>query len=360
MAQSAGVLDPPINSTASQRTLSSSEEKRFETSIRRLSHRRLHVGKERVKDKEVSALDPRRPSFASKVYLGSYGKSRRNSHQTSRHGSESVNRRAFLQSSPRASGSHLQLEHLLDEVDVETDTFGVNEMRDGFFDASFYRPSKHNNEEMNRKAIETLPISFKKLKTLSGTQSLMMQWKSFVSVCRDIMMTRSGIRLLRSCLGFFVAYVICLIPLSRDWLGRYNYILVVSAILNHSGRPLGSQIDGTILTILGAAAGLGWGSLALYVSTSTSEARTGYGGILATFLILFTAVVAWLRCVFFRFYQAVVCAGIAICYTCLADTSDSIGWAKIAAYGIPWVLGQAISLTVNLFVLPAAGTRPLA
>ena len=51
------------------------------------------------------------------------------------------------------------------------------------------------------------------------------------------------------------------------------------------------------MTILGTVAGLGWGSLALYVSTSTSAAQSGYGGILAAFLIIFAAAIGWLRCV---------------------------------------------------------------
>ena len=136
--------------------------------------------------------------------------------------------------------------------------------------------------------------------------------------------------------------------------------MVVSAIVNHPGRSVGSQIDGLFLTTLGTVAGLGWGSLALYTSTSTAPARAGYGGVLATFLVMFAAAIAWLRCLFMRFYQAVICAGIAICYTCLANTSEAVGWRKVFDYGIPWVLGQALCLLIAALIFPDTGSRSLA
>ena len=113
------------------------------------------------------------------------------------------------------------------------------------------------------------------------------------------------------------------------------------------------------MTILGAVAGLGWGSLALYISTSTSTAQLGYGGVLAVFLVLFTAVIGWLRCVLIRFYQAILSAGFAIFYTCLANTSQDVGWVKVFDYGIPWALGQAVCLLVSVLVFPEAGSRAI-
>lgn len=263
--------------------------------------------------------------------------------------------------SPRVSTSHLQLEHLLQAADADLDGYGLEESRDGFFDASFNRPLKRNHENLMRKAAETLPDAFrKKNHPLSLRRFLPQQLRETKAFFQRISRSRAGIRLFKSFLGFFITYIICLIPASRDWLGRYNYIIVVSAIINHPGRAVGSQLDGTILTILGTVAGLGWGSLALYVSTSTTTAQSGYGGILATFLVIFATIIGWLRCVFIRLYQAVLCAGIAIVYTCLADTSQSVGWEKVFDYGIPWVLGQTICFLIAVLVFPDAGSRSLA
>ena len=263
--------------------------------------------------------------------------------------------------SPRVSTSHLQLEHLLQAVDADLDGYGLEESRDGFFDASFYRPLKRNHGDLMSRAAETLPDAFrKKNHPLSLRRFIPQQLREAKAFFRRISSSRAGICLLKSFLGFFITYIICLIPASRDWLGKYNYIMVVSALFNHSGRAIGSQLDGFMFTIIGTIAGLGWGSLALYTSTSTATAQVGYGGVLATFLVIFAAVIGWLRCVFIRLFQALICAGAAIVYVCLADTSESVGWKKVFDYGIPWALGQAVCLVVAVLVFPDAGSRSLA
>lgn len=260
---------------------------------------------------------------------------------------------------PSRNPSQAQLDRLLPNADASLETYGINELRDGFFDATYYRPQRRDRPEMMRKASTTLPPALQTPHPLSFKYFIPRQWKRFHDFVQQISTTRSGIKLLKSFLSFFVAYVICLIPVSRHWLGRYSHILTLSALMNHAGRPTGSQIDGAVLTILGTAAGLSWGSMALWVSTSTSIARTGYGGVLATFLIIFTAAVAFLRCSFMRLYQAVISAGISICYVCLADTSEAVGWTKIFDYGVPWVLGQAIALLISCIIVPDSGSRSL-
>ena len=294
-----------------------------------------------------TALDPSAPQ--QNVYLGSYvGRSKPRG---------SVDFRS--PPSPRDSTFHIQLEPLLKGIDSDLETYGVEELRDGFFDASFYRPQQRNHEELMQKAAMTLPLNFQKHRPLSFGWFYRQQLREAKDSFHQVTKTRAGVKLLKTFLAFFITYIICLIPASRDWLGRYNYIMVISAVINHPGRPVGSQIDGALMTIVGAVAGLGWGCLALYVSTSTSTAQSGYGGVLAAFLLMFAVIIGWLRCVFIRFYQAVLSAGIAIFYICLANTSQSVGWIKVFEFGIPWVLGQVICLTVALVVSPDAGSRAI-
>ncbi len=309
-------------------------------------------GASSLRQRAVKNLQPseqQHSSASQDVYLGSY------SQRSALRGSGDVR----AAPSPRESTSHLQLEPLLDGIQSDLETYGVEELRDGFFDASFYRPPQINRNELMRKALMTLPEDFQKSHPLSLRWFLPQQLREVRTFLRQVTTSRAGIKLMKTFLGFFITYTICLIPASRDWLGRYNYIMVISAIINHPGRPIGSQIDGAFMTILGAVAGLGWGSLALYVSTSTSTARLGYGGVLAAFLVLFTAVIGWLRCVLIRFYQAVLSAGIAIFYTCLANTSQNVGWVKVFDYGIPWALGQAVCLLVSVVIFPEAGSRAI-
>lgn len=262
--------------------------------------------------------------------------------------------------SRRSSRSHLQLEDLLKSEDLCVNDYGVQELRDGFFDASFNKPPPKRPSDDTADTSAVLPTSFQKHHPLSISRFVPQQIKGARSFLRKITTSRAGLQLFKSFLGVFVCFIVCLIPASRDWLGKYNYIIVVSAIVNHPGRKIGSQIDGAVLTSFGTIAGLAWGSLALYVSTSDATARDGYGGVLAAFLVVFTTTFGWLRCVYIRFYQAVLCAGFAIFYMCLADVGTVVSWLKVFDYGIPFVLGQAICLTVSISVLPDAGSRSLA
>ena len=332
--------DGAIGITRSARSLSSSSASLRASSL-----------KQRNKADEEATVPP--VVQAHRPYLGSYAHS---TPQILVDVNVDQNQAALT---PRASTSHLQLEHLLQAVDADLETYGVEELRDGFFDAYFSQPSNRHQEDTAGKVNSTIAKPTQKPASLPHRYSLFEQMHESQDFFCRITTSREGINLAKSFLGFFITYIICLIPASRDWLGRYNYMIAISAIVNHPGRAVGSQVDGAFLTIVGTVAGLGWGYLALYVSTSTSAAQSGYGGILAAYLVIFAVMIGWLRCFFIRFYQAVLAAGIAICYTCLADTSVTVGWRKVFDYGIPWMLGQVICLLVAVLVFPDAGYRSL-
>ena len=296
-------------------------------------------------------------SSGNNIHLGSYGGRGRSAGLLS---SGSRTPAGSIHHSPRASQSQLQLQHLLEKLDMNQETYGVEEDRDGFFNAFFLHPRPMSSSKWKDNPNPKLPAEMKGHHPLSVRYFPQQQAHEVINFARKITTTRAGIKLAKTFLAVFIAYIICLIPSARNWLGRYNSILVLSTILNHPGRPVGAQVDGLGLTIFGTISGLGWGSLALYVSTSTAATRSGYGGILGLFLVLFTAIISYLRCALIRFHQLVICAGIAIVYTCLADTSTSVSWRKILDYGVPWALGQAICLLVCLLVFPDAGSRSLA
>ena len=297
-------------------------------------------------------------SSPSHIYLGSYG------HRRSRsRGSPVVYTKSPVSSvggTPRASMSHSHLEDLLRDLNLDLETYGVEELRDGFFDASFFKPPTTDHDHLMRDAECTLPAAFRKKHPPSPSNFQPKQWHGIISVCRNVTTTRAGIKLTKSFLGFYIAYILCLVPSIRQWLGRYSYIMVLSAIINHPGRTVGAQLDGTFLTIFGTATGLGWGAFALWVSDSTAPARRGYGGVIAAFLVIFMGTIAALRSYFIRTYQLVICAGIAVTYTCLADTSEHVQWRKLFNYAIPWLFGQALCLLICCTLAPDAGARPLA
>lgn len=270
--------------------------------------------------------------------------------------------RPDLGSRRSSTTSLLKLSQMMPEdAEVDFETYGINEVRDGFFDVAFLKPRKLPGNDELQELRQTLPAEFDERPPLAIKHFLPRQWQEIKSVVATILTTRVGIQLCKAFLAYFVAYILCLIPQVRDWLGQHHYIMAVSVILNHPARSLGSQLDGTVLTSVGTALGVAWGVVGLLLSTSTLAASAGYGGILALFLLLFIAGIAWIRAFFVRFYQAVLCAGITIIYTTLAETdSTSIRWPKLLSYPIPWFLGQAIALLVNIVVFPDAGARPLA
>ena len=254
----------------------------------------------------------------------------------------------------------MHLADMLHQDEPDLSFYGLEELRDGFFDGSFPKPGRRNDEDLEIIAELTLPVALRGRNPLSIRTFFPHLLSELLDVVRRIVTTRAGVRLSKSVLAFFIAYMLCLVPVINFWLGRYDYFMVISAIINHPGRPVGAQIDGGISTILGSATGLGWGAFALWVSSSTTEARNGYGGVLATFLIIFMGSIAYLRADSIRLYQFVVCAGMSISYTCIADTSTSVNWRKLLDFGIPWLLGQAIALLICCSVFPDAGSRPLA
>ncbi|KAK2603532.1 Zinc finger protein containing five transmembrane domains [Conoideocrella luteorostrata] len=269
--------------------------------------------------------------------------------------------RPELSSRRSSTMSIAQIDQVLSEDGFDADTCGVSEIRDGLFDAIFLKPLNLNLESLLQQARNTLPNAFDKSSPLAAKAFLPRQLHQLSSLFRQITTTRAGIQLLKTFLAFFIAYVMCLVPDVRDWLGRYYYMMVISVILNHPARTIGAQIEGTIFTIVGTAIGLCWGVIGLLLSTSTIAASAGYGGILAMFLALFMLVMAWTRAFFIRFYQVVLCAGISIMFTTLAETnSQKVSWNKLRGYAVPWLFGQAIALLINLLIYPDAGARALA
>ncbi|TGO42925.1 hypothetical protein BHYA_0004g00510 [Botrytis hyacinthi] len=335
--------------------------------IRRRLHKPVVNIKSHTHDRHIRVQEPegsQAKSPAASIYMGSYTPRRSRSLAGSRPGSiksPPTSNPASPRSSFSFSHSHMShLSDLLQDYNLDLETYGVEELRDGFFDAAFFKPPKISHEELMKDAECTLPAGFKKHHPLSLKRFFPRQWHGIKEISKQLVTTRAGIKLIKSFLPFFISYILCLVPVIRNWLGRYNYIMVISTIINHSGRSVGAQIDGAILTIVGTAGGLGWGAFALWLSDSTAVARRGYGGILAAFLLVFMGMIAALRSYYIRLYQLVLCAGMAVLFTCLADTSETIAWRVLFEYGIPWLLGQAIALIVCCVVVPDAGARSLA
>ncbi|RSM14691.1 hypothetical protein CEP52_001241 [Fusarium oligoseptatum] len=92
--------------------------------------------------------------------------------------------------------SIMQIDQIISDDRINMETYGVSEMRDGFFDALFLKPEPLTPEEIEEKAI--LPKEFEKSHPLSPKDFFPRQLHELRSVARKVTTTRSGIRLLKS------------------------------------------------------------------------------------------------------------------------------------------------------------------
>jgi hypothetical protein len=242
------------------------------------------------------------------------------------------------------------------------DTFGLEELRDGFFDATFYRSTAlHGSEEDDEDDDSTFVVNLGRF-VRNAIRAQLEDCKSFFTTTFG---SRAGIHLAKSFLGYFITYILCLIPKTQEFLGEYSYWATIAALINHAGRTVGAQIDGTVSCIAGGALGLGVGTLALEVASSTAVSRAAYGGILAAFVLPILGIFSWIRCGVLRFYQTMITAGLALIFLSLVGTED-IGqtgeWRRsiVREFAIPWLIGLGISLLVNICLYPETVDRTVA
>lgn len=243
------------------------------------------------------------------------------------------------------------------------DTFGVEELRDGFFDATFYRSSTQQGQEEDADEEEDQGLSVSLKRDFEDMVRMQLVDSKFFFTAT--FGTRDGILLVKAFLAYFISYILCLIPQTQDFLGRYSYWITIAALFNHPGRTVGAQIDGTFGCILGAAIGLGVGSLALQVASSTSASNEGYGGIIAIFLVPMIIIFSWVRCSLLRLYQTCLSAGLSMLFLCMVETAEIRHiktWERrrVWEFAIPWMVGLGICLVVNVCLYPETGERAVA
>ena len=236
-------------------------------------------------------------------------------------------------------------------------TFGLEELRDGFFDAIF----------VPKTIIETLAFQSVKqatedvnniVETESWTTRFKMQVKNLIHL---LMIKTVGCPpFAKAFIAYAIAYILCLVGVISHWLGSYSYFMCLATILHHAGHTSGCQIEIAVLSIFGGALGLAWGALAVFVSTSTGPAFNGYGGILAMFTLIIIAITSWLGANFVRLYHGIMAFSIIfLCTTIIKTGVPDPQWRSLWDIGIPYLFGVILSLLVNLTVMPDFGHRSI-
>ncbi|CAR21689.1 Bre4p [Lachancea thermotolerans CBS 6340] len=248
--------------------------------------------------------------------------------------------------SSRTSLSQLKLNLLADGKHWEIlEDYGLEELRDGFFDPIFTRhenvvPSEEDSDSAVSKTAGRLTVASWVAHNLEG---LKQSWQP----------------MLKFWLAFFIAVCICLIHPSGSWLGhRFRYFMPVAVLIHHPARNIGVQLEITLWSITGAAFGMGWSALAWYISVATRPTANHQGGILFASMFLAVFLSTWLRSSKQRLLYFSLSYGIAICFlhtVDLVNAKSMLDWKLYWDFGIPYLFGLLISMVVCAAVFPHSG-----
>lgn len=252
-----------------------------------------------------------------------------------------------LSSNPRTSMSQLKLTQLAFEqnkLDDDLQDFSMKELRDGYFDPIYTKPEKLPKRDID--------LNFRKKFSWGFNHSLNSYIKSY---------TKNWIILSKFSIGFIISYILCLINKSGNWFGDYRVFLPIATLIHHPVHAVGTQIEMTIQSITGLAIGLGWSSLALYISTATQPTRNHQGGILFGSLFLGLFVMGWFKGYMIRFYYMLLTSGIVLIFlsTNLYLVDSTIVWKNCWNIAIPYLFGLLVSLFVSIVYFPYLGSVSL-
>lgn len=251
-----------------------------------------------------------------------------------------------------ASMSQDHLEQILcNEVETRN-TFGIHELRDGFFDAVFVPRSII--EKLAYQSLKAATLNMNDEKPLAFMESV----KEEARKALHLLMARNyGCPyFFKSFLAYGIAYVLCLVNATGNWLGEYRYLMCLATVIHHAGRTAGNQIEIAIMTLSMGAFGMALGTLAVFISSSTTPAENGYGGVLAAFLLVIVSTISWFRASFIRLYHGMISFSAVFLFTVLLDAeTDDHSWKYLWNIGIPYTFGILTALLVNLVILPDFG-----
>ncbi|ODQ64853.1 hypothetical protein NADFUDRAFT_4077, partial [Nadsonia fulvescens var. elongata DSM 6958] len=254
----------------------------------------------------------------------------------------------------RTTLSQSRLSELVSKFNEDLDSYGLEELREGFFDAIFIPPVRNKFRKRSSLAEESNSILSKNKKNWLKNFSYILQiiFADILELLRDIMQTNNGITLTKSFLAYFASFIICVIPASIHFLGPYCYLAPLSVLLHHSGRTSGSQLEITLTSIIGILFGLGWGSLALFVGSSTELARNNFGAIHAVSILIAVIISSWVRASFIRLHHLLLSFSLAIVFVETVDSAPIVDWRITWNFGIPYLFGILICLIINLAIFP--------
>ncbi|CCC69603.1 hypothetical protein NCAS_0D00220 [Naumovozyma castellii] len=296
-------------------------------------------------------LDISKGSYSGTSYLSLKGLNNRNLHsgRTSKVTSPQISTTSF---------SHLRLENLAKDKHWEIlEDFDLEELRDGYFDAVFTKPERQHEVDMNDNDVAGL---------INNKNAV---WNYRRIFCRSNMkdfytrVFNERESLLKYWLAYFISIIICVIRPSGKWIGhRYRYFLPIAVLIHHPVRNVGVQLEMSIFSILGAVLGMGWSSLAWYISTATGPTASHQGGILFQSLVMALLWSTWLKSYIQRSLYFSLSFSIVVIFSHTVDLVHSkhdLKWKLFWDFGISYLFGILLSLLICVSVCPHSGNNEL-
>lgn len=128
-----------------------------------------------------------------------------------------------------------------------------------------------------------------------------------------------------------------------------------AVLFHHPARTIGSQLEITLLSLTGEALGLGWSSLALYISSATGPSRHGYAAFHIVSMLLAVFVASWIQAIYVRFHHLILSFIFATIFMETSQVSGVVSWTKAWNFGIPYMFGVVLCLVVNILIAPDPG-----
>ncbi|CCE66321.1 hypothetical protein TPHA_0P01630 [Tetrapisispora phaffii CBS 4417] len=260
------------------------------------------------------------------------------------------------------SCSFMRLENLSQSKnwgEEHLDDFALEELRDEFFDSIYSKPEMINNDQYKKD--DGISYTTKKVDSKESRISLFLK-KSISSPTQyfnDFMTYKKSIFKYFS--AYFIAMVICVIRPSGEWIGhKYRYFMLLAALIHHPVRNIGVQLEITLCSILGGALGMGWSSLAWYISTLSKPVADYQGAILFASLFLALTFSVWIAAIFQRFLYFCKTFSIAIIFFHTAELSfskEKLHWKLYWDFGFSFLFGLLLSLVICTFVFPTSGNQ---
>ncbi|SCV05303.1 LANO_0H04522g1_1 [Lachancea nothofagi CBS 11611] len=253
--------------------------------------------------------------------------------------------------SSRTSLSQLQLNLLADGKHWEfLDDYGLEELRDGFFDPIFTEHKPLLSQESDDNADDTIKQHPTDSPSMLSQQWHRNQWNKLIECWQPMF---------KFWVAFFAAFCICLVRPAGSWIGHsHRYFLPLAVLIHHPARNVGVQLEICVWSIIGAAFGMGWSSLAWYVSVATKPTASHQGGILFASLFIAVYLSSWLIASNQRLLYLALSYGIAVTFfhtVSLVDNKALLQWNLYWDFGISYLFGLVLSFLVCVIVFPHSG-----